>query len=50
MLMFLRNLPDALKNLKVGDLHLGDPSIATLLQQIASGMNHGGLRYSQGKE
>jgi regulator of protease activity HflC (stomatin/prohibitin superfamily) len=50
MLMFLRNLPDALKNLKVGDLHLGDPSIAALLQQIASGMNHRGLRYSQGKE
>ena len=40
MLAFLRNLPDALKNLKIGDVHLGDPSIAALLQRIASGMNH----------
>ena len=51
ILMFLRNLPDALKNLKIGDLHLGDPSIAVLLQRIANGMNsQGGLRYSRGEE
>src|SRR6476660_1886524 len=50
MLTLLRNLPDALKNLKIGDVHLGDPSIAVLLQRIASGMNHGGLRYPQGEK
>ena len=50
MLALLRNLPDALKNLKIGDVHLGDPSIAALLQRIASGMNHGGLRYPQGEK
>ena len=50
MLALLRNLPDALKNLKIGDVHLGDPSIAVLLQRIASGMNHGGLRYPQGEK
>jgi hypothetical protein len=51
MLTLLRNLPDALKNLKIGDVHLGDPSIAVLLQRIASGMNHrGGLRQPQGEE
>ncbi len=50
MLALLRTLPDALKNLKIGDVHLGDPSIAVLLQRIASGMNHGGLRYQQGEK
>jgi hypothetical protein len=50
MLTFLRNLPDTLKNLKIGDVHLGDPSIAVLLQRIANGMNYRGeLRYSQDK-
>ena len=48
MLALLRTLPDALKNLKIGDVHLGDPSIVALLQRIASGMNHGGLCYPQG--
>jgi regulator of protease activity HflC (stomatin/prohibitin superfamily) len=50
MLALLRNLPDALKNLKIGDVHLGDPSIVALLRRIASGMNHGGLRSPQGEE
>jgi hypothetical protein len=46
----LRTLPEALKNLKIGDIHLGDPSIFALLQRIASGMNHRGLRYPQGEK
>jgi regulator of protease activity HflC (stomatin/prohibitin superfamily) len=50
MLALLRTLPDALKNLKIGDIHLGDPSIFALLQRIASGMNHRGLRYPQGEK
>jgi hypothetical protein len=50
MLALLRTLPDALKNLKIGDVHLGDPSIVALLQRFASGMNHGGLRYPQGEK
>ena len=51
MLALLRNVPNALKNLKIGDVHLGDPSIAVLLQRIASAMNYrGGLRYPQGEE
>ena len=50
-LALLKNLPNMLKNLKIGDVHLGDPSIAALLQRIASGMNpRGGLRYPQGKK
>jgi hypothetical protein len=50
MLALLKTLPDALKNLKIGDVHLGDPSIAALLHRIASGMNQGGLRYPQGEK
>ena len=49
MLALLRTLPDALKNLKVGDVHLGDPSIVALLQRFASGMNRGGPRHPQGE-
>jgi hypothetical protein len=50
-LALLKNLPNVLKNLKIGDVHLGDPSIAVLLQRIATGMNYrGGLRYPQGEE
>jgi regulator of protease activity HflC (stomatin/prohibitin superfamily) len=48
MLALLRTLPDALKNLKVGDVHLGDPSIVALLQRFASGMNRG-PRHPQGE-
>ena len=50
-LAFLKNLPNVLKNLKIGDVHLGDPSIAVLLQRIANGVsNTGGLRHPQGEE
>ena len=49
-LALLRNLPNVLKNLKMG-MSSRRTSIATLLQRIASAMNYrGGLRSPQGEE
>ena len=50
-LAFLKSLPNVLKNLRIGDVHLGDPSIAALLQRIASGMSYrGGPHSPQGEK